>query len=112
MGILTRILRGSDQEMFNNLTDEQKLAFCKLASMMAKSDGKVVRDEMKSLPEIPIAFFANSDKLTFSDALEALKSLTKEQKDIIKKELEDMSKDDGFIQKDESNFLAKIMSEL
>jgi len=112
MGLLTRIFSGNDQDLFNNLTDQQKLAFCKLASIMAKADGKVIKTEMDGLPNIPMSFMANSAKLNYDDSILALKELSTEQKGIIHEELKDMSRDDGQVTIEEKDFLTKVKTGL
>ena len=103
---------GKDQALFDNLTDQQKLAFCKISSIMAKADGHVIKDEMEGLPAIPIAFMANSAKLSYEDAIIALKELSMDQKAIIFDELKDMSEDDLQVAKEEKDFLAKLKADL
>ena len=112
MGIITRIFLGKDQDHFNNLDDNQKLAFCKLVSEVVKADDTVLREEFDELPEIPKSFMANSKTLKLEDAINQFKSVDQKVKDFIIGELDQVMKSDHFSSKDEIDKIYFIKKKL
>jgi uncharacterized tellurite resistance protein B-like protein len=101
-----------DQLLFDNLSEQQKIAFCRLAKELALADGAVNKDEKFYLPEIPITYFTNAGKLTLDDAYQSLKSLDQSKLKKIIKELEEMGEADGLYTEEERHTVKTIREAL
>lgn len=112
MGILTRLILGKDDYLFNNLKDNQKLAFCRIVNEVIQADGVVISKELDELPEIPKAFMANSKKLSIEEAIETLKSMDKEYQEFIREELKQIMESDGYASDEEKEVVDSIISRL
>lgn len=112
MGILTRLILGKDDYLFNNLKDNQKLAFCRIVTEVIKADEVVISKELDELPEIPKAFMANSKKLPLEEAIETLKSMDKEYQEFIREELKQIMESDGYASDEEKEVVDSIILRL
>tara|TARA_X000000950_G_scaffold31564_1_gene34107 strand:+ start:2660 stop:3040 length:381 start_codon:yes stop_codon:yes gene_type:complete len=112
MGILTRLILGKDDYLFNNLKDNQKLAFCRIVTEVIQADGIVISKELDELPEIPKAFMANSKKLSFEEAIETLKSMDEEYQEFIREELKQIEESDGYASNEERKVVNSILNQL
>ena len=113
MGILTRLIVGKDDYLFNNIKeDHQKLAFCRVVTEVIQADGVVISKELDELPEIPKAFMANSKKLTLEEAIETLRSMDEEYQEFIKEELTQIMDSDGYASLEERVVIKKILNDL
>ena len=111
MGILTRLILGKDDYLFNKIKeDHQKLAFCRIVTEVVQADGVVISKELDELPEIPKAFMANSKKLSFEKAIETLRSMDKEYKEFITEELKQIMESDGYASDEEEKVVQNIIS--
>tara|TARA_B110001452_G_scaffold25902_1_gene20358 strand:- start:518 stop:859 length:342 start_codon:yes stop_codon:yes gene_type:complete len=112
MGILTRLILGKDDYLFNKLKDHQKLAFCRVVTEVIQADNVVISKELDELPEIPKAFMANSKKLTIEEAIETLQSLNEDYKTFICEELIQVMESDSYSTNEENEVVDGIISRL
>lgn len=101
-----------DQYLFDNLSDEQKTAFCRLAKEMALADGVINNEEKFYLPDIPIAYFTNAGKLSMEDAYNSLKSLDVSKLKKIIGELEEMGEADELYTAEEREVVKTVKNAL
>jgi|TARA_Y100000385_G_C12563420_1_gene413153 uncharacterized tellurite resistance protein B-like protein len=112
MGILTRLILGKDDYLFDKLNDKEKLAFCRLVNEVVKADGIVISKELDELPEIPKAFLGNSKKLSLDEAIDTLKNLSDDHKTFIYEELNEVMESDEYSSDEEKKVVQNIISRL
>ena len=112
MGILTRLILGKDDYIFDRLEDKEKLAFCRVVIEVVKADDVITSKELDELPEIPKAFMGNSKKLKLEEAIEKLRHLDEKHKTFIAEELRQVMESDGYSAEVENENVEDIISRL
>ena len=112
MGILTRLILGKDDYIFDKLEDKEKLAFCRVVIEVVKADGMVTSKELDELPEIPKAFMGNSKKLKLDEAIEELRTMDEKHKTFIAEELRQVMESDSYSAEVEKEVVDDIISRL
>ena len=52
MGILTRLILGKDDYIFDRLEDKEKLAFCRVVIEVVKADGMITYKKLDELNQL------------------------------------------------------------
>lgn len=101
-----------DQYLFDNLTDDQKLAFSRLLKEMAQVDDIALMEEFKDAPDVPFTYMHNSSNLSYSDAIQLIRTAGRDKCEQISEELEEMAKADGRYSNEERDLFHKIQKDL
>jgi|688.fasta_scaffold898896_2 uncharacterized tellurite resistance protein B-like protein len=99
-----------DQHMWDNFSEEQKIAFCKIIQVLVKSDGATQSAELQELPSFSISYFTVSKKISLEDAIISLKAVNESSKLIIIKELNQVANSDDHLSSPEIDLISKITS--
>jgi uncharacterized tellurite resistance protein B-like protein len=108
IGNLINKIFNHDQHMWDNFNEEQKIAFCKIMQVLAKSDDVIQRVESQVLPDIPTSYFSFSKKISDDVAIAQLKTVSEKAKAIIIEELNQVANADDHLSSPEMNFISKV----
>ena len=115
MAVISNLINGifvRYQYLFDNLAEEQKLAFSRLMRELVLADDIVLKKEFDDAPEVKISYLANSASLSYEEAIATMKTAGRDKCEKIAQELEQMGKADGQYTKEERDLYCQIQRDL